>query len=133
LSWENAEEHKDVVGWLGDAVYTGDNNKTSFGNDDYIADLDADNIAHRTQNGGTLLNNMNEYYQDLSAGNADTLRTEEFLKNNSYEDIETAVFDRTSFNDANEDGKKTLEDLKDNETYKGTYDFLKKLKRYQEK
>jgi len=133
LSWKNAEERKDVVGWLGDAVYTGDNNKTSFGNDDYIADLDADNIAHRTQNGGTLLNNMNEYYQDLSDGNADTLRTEEFLKNNSYEDVENAVFNRISFNDTNEDGKKTLEDLKDNETYKDTYNFLKKLKGYQEK
>ena len=133
LSWKNAEERKDVVGWLGDAVYTGDNNKTSFGNDDYIADLDADNIAHRTQSGGTLLNNMNEYYQGLSGGNADTLRTEEFLKNNSYEDVETAVFDRIFFYDANEDGKKTLEDLKDNETYKDTYNFLKKLKGYQKK
>jgi len=135
MSWKNAEERKDIVGWLGDAVYTGDNNKTSFGNDDYIADLDADNIAHRTQNGkgGTLLNNMNEYYQDISSGDTDALRTKEFLKNNSYEDIEKSVFDRISFKDENKDGKKTLEDLKENETYKETYDFLKKLKKCQEK
>ncbi len=33
------------AGWLGDAVYDGDG-KTSFGMDDYMADLDADNIAH---------------------------------------------------------------------------------------
>ena len=44
MSWKNAEERKDIVDWLGDAVYAGDNNKTSFGNDDYIADLDADTL-----------------------------------------------------------------------------------------
>ncbi|MDR1769868.1 MAG: DUF4280 domain-containing protein [Hungatella sp.] len=133
LSWKNAEERKDVTGWLGDAVYTGDNNKISFGMDDYIADLDADNIAYRTADDTGLLDCMEQYYSDISSGNQDELRTKEFLENNSYEDIEKAVFDRIMSEDKNHDGKKNVEDLKDNETYKGTYDFLIKLKNLRKK
>ena len=133
MSWKNKEERQDIVGWLGDAVYKGTENKVSFGQDDYIADLDADNIAHRVKSkgGGTLLESMDAYYQDISKGTPDTKRTQEFLKNNPYEDVEKAIFDRIEFKDANNDGKKNLEDLKQDESYKETYDFLNKLKQGQ--
>lgn len=131
MSWSTKEERQDITGWLGDAVYTGDNNKVSFGRDDYIADLDADNIAHRVKEGTSLMESMNEYYQDIAKGkgNADTERAKEFLGNNPYEDVEKAIFDRISFNDADGNGKKELEDLKENETYKETYDFWEKLQK----
>ncbi|WP_124065279.1 DUF4280 domain-containing protein [Clostridium sp. E02] len=128
LSWKNAEERKDITGWLGDAVYAGDNKRVSFGEDDYIADLDADNLVNRMSTGISLQDSMNNYYSDLSAGDTDELRTKEFLKGNSYESIEKAVFDRISVKDANNDGIKNIEDIKDSKIYKGTYDFLMKLK-----
>ena len=54
-SWSNADERKDIAGWQGDAVYDGDDGKISFGEDDYIADLDADNIAHFAASGYTSI------------------------------------------------------------------------------
>lgn len=128
LSWSSKEERKDITGWLGDAVYTGDNNKVSFGNDDFIADLDADNISHRILNGLDLSTAMEKYYQSLSLGNEDVLRTKEFLTNNSYEDVEETIFKRIKVKDINDDRKKTMEDLKDNIIYEDTYTFLEKLK-----
>ena len=132
MSWNSAEVRQDIVGWLGDAVYTGNDNQVSFGSDDYIADLDADNIANRVNDNQGLMESMNQYYFDVSIDNSDKLRTTEFLENNPYEDVESAVFERIKFKDVNEDDKKDLEDLKNNETYKDTYEFLKKLKDIQE-
>lgn len=131
LSWNNADTRKDITGWLGDAVYLGDNNKTSFGTDDYIADLDADNLAHRCLSGNNLLNSMQDYYTKLSTGNTDEMRTKEFLKNNSFENVEKTIFDIISCNDTNKDGFVNTADLKGSDAYSDTYDFLMKLKEYQ--
>ncbi|MBP3487259.1 MAG: hypothetical protein J6K53_02570 [Roseburia sp.] len=132
LSWSNADVRKDITGWLGDAVYLGDENQTSFGTDDYIADLDADNLAHRCLTDNDLLSSMQDYYTNISNGNADEVRTREFLKNNSFEDVEKTIFDIISCNDANKDGFVNTIDLKENSVYSDTYDFLMKLKKYQD-
>ncbi|MDK2968751.1 DUF4280 domain-containing protein [Lacrimispora sp.] len=130
LSWKNKDERKDITGWLGDAVYTGDNNSVSFGNDDYIADLDSVNIASRVLTGKSLIDSMDQYYKDLSISDPDEYRTKEFLSNNSYEEIEEEIFKRISIKDINNDGKKDLKDLETDITYSDTYDFLNKLKKY---
>ncbi len=44
----------------------------SFGNDDYISDLDADNISHMSKN--NLIDSINNYYSDIS----DNKRKSEF-------------------------------------------------------
>ena len=131
LSWKNKDERKDITGWLGDAVYTGDNNSVSFGEDDYIADLDSVNIASRVNSGGDLINSMDQYYKELSLDDPDRYRTKEFLSNNSYEDIEQEIFKRISIKDANKDGEKNYKDLENNTIYSDTYDFLNRLKKYQ--
>ena len=65
------------MGWLGDATIPTDNGSVSFGNDDYIADLDADNIAHRVDYGSgvTAMEAFNNYYDDMNNSNdADAFR-----------------------------------------------------------
>lgn len=123
-SWDNAEERKDVVGWLGDAVYDGAIlGKTSFGMDDYIADLDADNIAYMVTEEKSLVDAANEYYKELQEA-GDEYRTEIFVKNNTYEKISVC----------NENWNRELnyQDLKNNWKYQDTYDFLKRLVPYSE-
>lgn len=131
MSWENKEERVDIAGWLGDAIYTGDNDKVSFANDDFISDLDADNIIHRMPNGKTLIDNMTEYYKDISKRDADDVRISEFLSNNSYESILSSVLLRIDVADVNKDGVYSLEDIKNSDTYADTYKFLIRLKNYQ--
>lgn len=130
-SWSNIEQRKDVVGWLGDAVYDGDEYRTSFGIDDYIADLDADNIAYMTTNEKSLVEAMNEYYDELQKA-GDEYRTEIFVKNNTFEEIEKAVLERLPVYDNNGDGNLNYKDLEKIDKYKDTYDFLKRLKLYSE-
>ncbi len=130
-SWSNIEQRKDVVGWLGDAVYDGDEYRTSFGMDDYIADLDADNIAYMTTNEKSLVEAMNEYYDELQKA-GDEYRTEIFVKNNTFEEIEKAVLERLPVYDNNGDGNLNYKDLEKIDKYKDTYDFLKRLKLYSE-
>lgn len=134
MSWAIKGERKDIVGWLGDAVYKGDEYKTSFGEDDYIADLDADNIAKRVTKKTRLADAVNEYYSDISKDpqGENAGRTKEFLKNNPYEEVEAAVFERIEFNDPNGNGIKDLDDLKNNKVYEETYDFLARLKKIDE-
>lgn len=130
LDWSNKEERGDIAGWLGDAVYRGKiiGGETSFGNDDYISDLDADNIVHRMDNKKEdMLTVMLNYYNDLDKGNADNIRTKEFLNNNKYENIEKKIFEKITVKDNLRDGKETMEDIKDNTAYKDTYIFLHKL------
>lgn len=130
LDWSNKEERGDIAGWLGDAVYRGKiiGGETSFGNDDYISDLDADNIVHRMDNTKEdMLTIMLNYYNELDKGNADNVRTKEFLNNNKYENVEKKIFEKITVRDNQRDGKETMEDIKDNTTYKDTYIFLCKL------
>ena len=167
MGWRDAEERKDIVGWLGDALHAGGffiskkafdrivsinsginnviNNMNfvlnyvyleiqkysitlelvkikdgyiyspsgvSFGNDDYISDLDDDNISHMHKN--ILIDNINSYYSGIS----DSKRKSEFLKNNPYKKIENIILVKLA--------KKNIEELKTKE-FKSTYDFLKKL------
>lgn len=131
MSWKNKEERVDIAGWLGDAIYTGDNDKVSFANDDFISDLDADNIIHRMSNGKTLIDNMTQYYKDSSKSDADDVRISEFLSNNSYESILSSVLLRIDVADVNKDGVYSLDDVKNSDTYADTYKFLIRLKEFQ--
>ena len=128
-SWDNAEERKDVAGWLGDAVYD-DDGKTSFGMDDYIADLDADNIAHLVTDEKSLVDAANEYYGALQKEGSG-YRTKTFVENNTYEAVEKAVMEKLKIEDVNGDGKKDYKDLLEEDyrdTYLDTYKFLTRLK-----
>lgn len=138
LEWKDTEERKDIAGWLGDAVYASKNSatkqiETSFGNDDFLADLDADNISQRVAGGGNLLTGTNQYYEDISITEGDKGRITEFLKNNPYKKVEEKIFQKIFAFDTNEDGKKTAEDIKNNIKYKETYEFLRRLQEYEGK
>lgn len=132
MRWRNAEERFEVTGWLGDAVYTGTDNRTSFENDDYIADIDADNIVHRTRNGTPLANSVIEYYSSINKDDNDYSRTKEFLKNHTYEEIEEKVIDSIRFSRpivSNEPYAETYHygNSIDNPAYESTKKFLEKL------
>lgn len=70
---------------------------------------------------------MNQYYKNIAI-DADKKRTEEFLANNSYEDVEKVILEKIGTKDNNRDGKVNIKDLGNDDSYKDTYDFLKKLK-----
>lgn len=126
-SWSNADERKDIAGWLGDAVYDGDDGKISFGEDDYIADLDADNIAHFAAGGQSLVDAANEYYSGIKE-NGEEYRTELFVKNNTYEKVESDILKRLKLWDVNEDGTINYKDLSESTIHVDTYNFLVRLK-----
>lgn len=153
LSWKNAEERKDIVGWLGDAVYIG-NTGVSFGQDDYIADLDTDNIVHRIDKDESFLDSTNRYYQEMKEfeKSEHEFRTIEFLKNNPYEQVEQTILMRAahgyspiveggvlkadplaSIPKLEEEIKPlTMEELKSYPNYRETCEFLEELKTYGE-
>ncbi|MFG6335922.1 MAG: hypothetical protein K1W20_10755 [Lachnospiraceae bacterium] len=131
MSWDNAEQRKDIAGWLGDAIYGGTNFKVSFGQDDFIADLDADNIAHLVTDDKSLVDAANEYYNELQKG-GEEYRKEVFVENNTYEAIESAIAKKISLEDRNWDKKIDYNDLKRSSRYKDTYEFLKQLAPYSE-
>lgn len=128
-SWKNADTRKDIAGWLGDAVYDGKEKKVSFGEDDYIADLDSDNISYNMEDDTELMKIMNLYYETLMASDED-YRTKTFVENNTYAAIEKAILDRIGVKDKNKDGVKDYKDLEGNDVYKDTYEFLQRLKPY---
>lgn len=128
-SWKNADTRKDIAGWLGDAVYDGTEKKVSFGEDDYIADLDSDNISYNMGDNTELMKIMNQYYEALMAGGED-YRTKTFVENNTYAAVEKAILDRIGVKDKNKDGVKDYNDLEENDVYKDTYEFLQRLKPY---
>lgn len=130
-SWDNAEQRKDITGWLGDAVYDGTNFRVSFGQDDFIADLDADNIVHLVTDDKSLVDAANEYYNDLQKG-GEEYRKKVFVDNNTYEAIESAVAKKISLVDRNWDKKTDYNDLRKSSRYKDTYEFLKQLAPYNE-
>ncbi|GLC80086.1 DUF4280 domain-containing protein [Lacrimispora brassicae] len=57
-------KREQMAGWLGDATLYGKNNRPpSLGNDDYKADLDAENIAHMVKNENySFLDGFEDYY-----------------------------------------------------------------------
>lgn len=119
--WGSLNTRKDVIGWLGDATITTDASGPSFGPDDYIADLDADNIYNRIDydNGVTAMDAFNDYYEDMANSGDSDFRGKEFLQNNSYETVEEAILDKLDI---------SLEDLKSNKDYSDTVEFLERLK-----
>lgn len=129
MSWDNAEQRKDIAGWLGDAIYGGINGKISFGTADFIADLDADNIAYLVTEDKSLIEASNDYYNDIWEKGED-YRKETFVKNNSYEEIEKTITEKLSLKDMNKDKKIDYEDLADSRLHVGTYEFLKQLELY---
>lgn len=131
MSWDNAEQRKDITGWLGDAIYGGTTGKISFGQDDFIADLDADNIAHLVTDDKSLVDAANEYYNELQNG-GEEYRKQVFVENNTYEAIESAIMEKLSMKDMNKDKEINYKDIEDSRLHKETYEFLKQLAPYSE-
>ena len=78
-----------LAGWLGDATITGNSGATTFGNDDYCADLDAENIYRLIMTDVSSVDAFNEYYFQIFAG---ANRAEIFLEYISYEYVQERVF-----------------------------------------
>lgn len=146
IMWDSSEKRVDYTGWLGDATWPGVeedwnfadgwnafwgveddgsmygdleavlNKNTSFGNDDYMADLDADNIIHRIDKDTSLMEAINDYYEETNGGET---RVVEFLENNDYVDVEDEITKRA--------GVDSLEKLKDK--WLDSYNFLVRLKK----
>ena len=77
-----------LAGWLGDATLLSDGT-TSFGNDDYCADLDAENTFRYILRGYSSVNAISEYYGSFS----DTInRATIFLNYISYDVVRDKVF-----------------------------------------
>ena len=87
------------------------NDNTSFGNDDYMADLDADNIIHRLSTDASIIEVINLYYTETQNGD---MRAAEFLKNNSDEKVEDVICKRA--------GVDSLQDLK--KKWPDSYDLV---------
>lgn len=83
------EEISHMAGWLGDAAITEFNNgKTVMGNDDYCADLDAENVFQQIKNGKSYLIAMHSYYSEFNLRN----RAEIFKQYISFDTVRTKVF-----------------------------------------
>ena len=98
--------------------------------DDYIADLDADNIAHLVTDEKSLVYAANEYYGALQKEGSG-FRTKKFVENNTYEAVEKNVMEKLKIEDVNGDGREDRKDLLEDEdylnTYLDTYKFLSRL------
>jgi len=80
-----------MAGWLGDATLkVGSNKKPSFENDDYMANLDAENIAHMVRNKNySFLNAVEDYYGRL----LDAKRAKIFLEENNLIEVKKLIYD----------------------------------------
>ena len=68
----------------------------SFGNDDYKADLDADNIVNLYNNSSKdYLTVVNTYYNDIESGALN--RADEFIKNNKLDYIQNEILQASSY------------------------------------
>lgn len=106
-----------LAGWLGDATLKGSNNLTSFGNDDYHADLDAENIYQKIISGYSFTEAANEYYDQLSPL---TTRADIFLTHIEYSTVQSLVFEELYHTNT-----VSMETLKTD--YPDTYNFLMSL------
>ncbi len=75
-------------GWLGDATLA-DNGTTTMGNDDYCADLDAENIFRYINGSVSSIDAINTYYGELTDTNT---RADVFLSHIEYNFVKTKVF-----------------------------------------
>lgn len=85
------EEISYLAGWLGDAVLTNiyGVGTTSFGSDDYMSDLDAENIYRIIIQGNTSIDAINTYYSQLSASNT---RADIFLQHLPFNTVKGKIF-----------------------------------------
>ncbi len=133
-----------LAGWFGDAILTeGNGGTTSFGNDDYMSDLDAENIYHIIIQGTSSVNAFSNYYATLTDCNNrarifkghisyKTVRTKIF-----YELVDTELIELMNANSRNLELVKYYRKLLDDEKYHwsflktkyyDTYNFLNSLK-----
>lgn len=85
------EEVSYLGGWFGDAVLTNiyGVGQTSMKNEDYMADLDAENIYRLITQGKSAIVAINEYYSNMTSSNT---RADMFLQNISYNTVKQKVF-----------------------------------------
>ena len=83
------EEVSYFAGWLGDATIAEDNGTTSFGDDDYCADLDAENIYRHIILGYSFVDAFSKYYCSITDTNN---RATVFLSYISYETVCNKVY-----------------------------------------
>ena len=78
-------------GWFGDAILTNisGEGQTFFANDDYMADLDAENIYRIIMQGKSSINAINEYYSIMTSTNT---RANIFLQHIPYNTVKEKVF-----------------------------------------
>jgi len=96
-------------GWLGDSSYIAA--KPSLGNDDYKADLDAVNIAHRLKRGNVAFDEtLRQYYNEIKNGK--TNRAKEFQTHYKLEDIKND--DNSRKDTLNETAKRFVNSLEQN-------------------
>ena len=82
------EEISHLAGWLGDAVLPDNEGKPSMGNDDYRADLDAENVYQLILTGNAYIGAFNQYYNSLSS----LTRAESFLSYISYDTVKNQIY-----------------------------------------
>lgn len=84
------EEISYFAGWLGDATLTGESGgTTSLKDDDYMADLDAENIYNIIQQGSSSVQAFSSYYQSLATGGN---RSTTFKTHISYNTVQGKIF-----------------------------------------
>ena len=77
-----------IGGWLGDATLAY-GSSISLKNDDYMADLDAENVFRKINTGMTSIEAINVYYNELTPNHN---RTDIFLSHIPYDEIKDKVF-----------------------------------------
>ena len=102
------------TGWLGDATLYEADLTTHFGNEDYCADLDGENVFRLISSGKSMADAINEYNAYLDNGGN---RADKFLSYIGFDEVKSAVFNTLviiplnteieALTQANQDGSKT--------------------------
>lgn len=88
------ESREDYSGWLGDCTLANPWQQPSLGPDDYIADLDAENITYiMKKEGKSYLDAQKQYYSEL--GNKYT-RADKFLEHTSLDEVRKTIYGKSS-------------------------------------
>lgn len=110
-------------GELGDATLKTDEGTTSFNNPDYMADLDAENIAHSIYYDNKSLLEANIHYYDNVL--TSQTRAHEFLELVPLTDIKTRIFKELCDKEIRDNESQCMTYLKD--YFPDTYNFIKSL------
>ncbi len=126
--------HSEMAGWLGDATIV-KNGETFFGNDDYLADLDAENIVHYMDKYKlSYVNASVRYYNDINIGSTNT-RASVFNEHTSTEYVECLIISELAsggksiqeIEELTEEARRTMIEKDIRTTYPETYRFLQSL------